>query len=88
MANAKKAPASNDAVAQTVSDYFAQKGARNEVFSTSDGNVFENLGFAKNHADTLEDKLVTPHTNASAIELVDEEEVEGDNGVAATQKLK
>lgn len=67
-----------DAIAKTVSDYFAQIGSKEEVFSTSDGNVFENLGFAKNHAATLEDKNVTPHTKASGIEVVDEEELTGD----------
>lgn len=67
-----------DAIAKTVSDYFERKGSRDEVFSTSDGNVFENVGFAKNHAATLEDKNVTPHTKASGIEVVDEEELTGD----------
>ena len=91
MAKVNKAKASViDAVATTVSNYFAQTGARNEVFSTSDGNVFENQGFARNHAATLEDKEVTPHTNANAIEVVEEEKLtdEGDAGTAATQTLK
>ena len=84
----KKATASvSDAVATTVSDYFAQVGSRNEVFSTSDGNVFENLGFAKNHAATLDNKDIVPHTNAKNIEVVDEEELDGESGsgAAATQ---
>ena len=76
-----------DAIAKTVSDYFEQVGSKDELFSTADGNVFENEGFAKNHAVTLEDKNVTPHTKANAIEVVDEEEETGDAGAAATQKL-
>lgn len=77
-----------DAIAKTVSDYFEQVGSKDELFSTADGNVFENQGFAKNHAVTLEDKNVTPHTKANALEVVDEEEEEnGDAGAAATQKL-
>jgi hypothetical protein len=63
------------AVALAVSAYFEQKDAKNEVFSTADGFLFENLGFAKNHATTLEDKNVTPHTNANNLEVVGEEEV-------------
>ena len=62
-----------DAIASTVSHYFAQLGARDEVYSTSDGYVFENAGFARDHARTLEDKNVTPHKNAKSIEVVDEE---------------
>ena len=77
----------NDAIAKTVSDYFEQKNSKNELFSTADGNVFENLGFAKNHATTLADKNVTPHTKANALEVVDEEEVTGDAGAAATQNI-
>jgi hypothetical protein len=64
-----------DAIALAVSTYFAQTGAKKEVFSTADGFVFENFGFAQNHATTLDDKNVTPHTNANNLEVVDEEEV-------------
>lgn len=83
-----KATASNtDAIAKTVSDYFDQVGSKNEVFSTADGFVFENFGFAQNHATTLGDKNITPHTKAEAIEVVDEEEETG-SGAAATQEEK
>jgi hypothetical protein len=67
----------NDAIALAVSAYFAQSDAKNEVFSTSDGFVFENIGFATNHASTLEDKNVTPHSNANDLEVLDDEEVNG-----------
>lgn len=74
----QKATASiTDAIALAVSAYFAQQGAKNEVFSTSDGFVFENIGFATNHASTLEDKNVTPHSKANELEVVDDEEVTG-----------
>ena len=63
-----------DVIASTVSNYFAQAGARDEVYSTADGYVFENAAFARDHAVTLEDKNVTPHKNANSIEVVDEEE--------------
>jgi hypothetical protein len=77
----------SDAIAKTVSEYFDQVGSKDELFSTADGNVFENQGFAKNHAVTLDDKNVTPHTKANALEVVDEEEITGDAGAAATQKI-
>jgi hypothetical protein len=67
----------NDAIALAVSAYFAQQGAKNEVFSTSDGFVFENIVFATNHASTLKDKNVTPHSNANDLEVLDDEEVTG-----------
>ncbi|WP_432221258.1 hypothetical protein ACRASX_11050 [Flavobacterium sp. TMP13] len=76
-----------DAIAKTVSEYFGTVGSKDELFSTADGNVFENQGFAKNHAVTLEDKNVTPHTKANAVEVVDEEEETGDAGAAATQNI-
>ncbi|MDN3673083.1 hypothetical protein QWY99_08485 [Flavobacterium branchiarum] len=60
------------AIALAVSNYFAQEGAKSEVFSTSDGFLFENLVFATNHAATLEDKNVTPHSNANNIEVFGE----------------
>ena len=80
----------SEAVAKTVSDYFEKKGSKDEVFSTSDGNVFENQGFARNHAATLEDKNIVPHTNALSLEVVDDEELEdeGGAGTAATQDVK
>jgi hypothetical protein len=65
------------AIALAVSTYFAQTDAKKEVYSTADGFIFENLVFAKNHAATLDDKNVTPHTNANNLEVVDEEEVTG-----------
>ena len=78
MSKSNKAKASvSDAIATIVSEYFAQVGARNELFSTSDGNVFENLVFAKNHAATLGDKEVVPHTNVNDLEVVDEEDMKG-----------
>lgn len=67
----------NVAIALAVSAYFAQQGAKNEVFSTSDGFVFESIVFATNHASTLEDKNVTPHSNAKDLEVFDDEEVTG-----------
>ncbi|MRX40399.1 hypothetical protein GJU43_14015 [Flavobacterium sp. LC2016-23] len=68
-----KATASlNDAVAQIVSNYFAQANAKDTVYSTSDGNVFENLGFATNHASTLEDKNVTPHIDTNRLEVIED----------------
>lgn len=75
--NQKATASITDAIAQEVSAYFAQKGAKSEVFSTSDGFVFENIGFATNHASTLEDKNVTPHSNANDLEVLDDEEVTG-----------
>jgi hypothetical protein len=93
MAKAKEVATASqaDAIAKTVSDYFDQVGSKDEVYSTADGNVFENFGFAQNHATTLEDKNITPHTKATAIEVIGEEEVTGDDappsGTAATQKL-
>jgi hypothetical protein len=91
-----KAKASiSEAIAQAVSTYFEQKDAKKEVYSTADGFLFENLGFAKNHATTLDDKNVTPHTKANNLEVVGEEEVTGDDdgdspltGAAATQNNK
>ena len=69
-----KATASlNDAIALIVSNYFAQTNAKETVYSTSDGNVFENLGFATNHASTLTDKNVTPHTNPKSMQVFGEE---------------
>lgn len=65
------------AIAIAVSAYFEQKDAKNEVFSTADGFLFENLGFAKNHAATLDDKNVTPHTNVNNLAVVDEDVVSG-----------
>lgn len=76
------------AIALAVSNYFDQENAKQEVFSTADGFLFENLVFATNHATTLEDKNVTPHSNAVAIEVIDEEEITGEEalkGAAATQ---
>jgi hypothetical protein len=67
----------NDAIALEVSAYFAQQGAKSEVFSTADGFVFENFGFAQNHATTLDDKNVTPHSKANDLEVVGDEEVTG-----------
>jgi hypothetical protein len=60
------------AIALAVSNYFAQEGAKSEVFSTADGYIFENFGFAQNHATTLEDKNVTPHSNVNNIEVFGE----------------
>jgi hypothetical protein len=77
-----------DAVSDTVSDYFAKVGSRDEVFSTSDGYIFENQGFARNHAATLEDKNIVPHINGFSVEVEDEEEEEGGAGTAATQDVK
>lgn len=84
-----------DAIAKEVSEYFERPNAKSEVYSTADGYIFENYGFAQNHAATLEDKNVTPHTNPSSIEVIDEEEVKKDlddennfSGPAATQNLK
>lgn len=68
----------NDAIALAVSAYFAQKGAKSEVFSTSDGFLFENVAFATNHASTLEDKNVTPHSNANDLDVFDDEEITDD----------
>jgi len=65
------------AIALAVSTYFEQKESKKEVYSTSDGFLFENLGFAKNHATTLEDKEVTPHSNVNNLEVVGDEEVTG-----------
>jgi hypothetical protein len=83
------------AIALAVSTYFEQKDAKKEVYSTADGFLFENLGFAKNHAATLDDKNVTPHTNVNNLEVVGEEEETGDDagnspltGAAATQNNK
>jgi hypothetical protein len=60
------------AIALAVSNYFAQEGAKSEVFSTADGYIFENFGFAQNHATTLEDKNVTPHSSVNNIEVFGE----------------
>lgn len=67
------------AIALAVSTYFEQKEAKKEVYSTADGFLFENLVFATNHASTLEDKNVTPHSNENNLEAVGEEEVTGDD---------
>lgn len=67
-----------DAIALAVSTYFEEKGSKQEVYSTADGFIFENVGFATNHATTLDDKNVTPHTKASNLQVVDEKEVTGD----------
>ena len=50
MAKAKEVATASqaDAIAKTVSDYFDQVGSKDEVYSTADGNVFENFGFAQN----------------------------------------
>lgn len=86
-----------DAIALAVSTYFEEKGSKKEVYSTADGFIFENIGFAKNHATTLDDKNVTPHTNAANVEVVDEENLGDDTGTgddasslgaAATQDTK
>lgn len=64
-----------DAVALRLTDYFGTAGAKAEVFSTSDANLFENIGFAKNHAATLEDKEVVTHTmNVADLEVVLDED--------------
>lgn len=94
----EKATASiNDAIALIVSDYFELPNAKDTVYSTADGNVFENLGFATNHASTLEDKNVTPHTNPNKIEVIDIEDLTDEDlyddqkspsGVAATQNIQ
>lgn len=63
----------SDAIALAVTTYFEQNKAKSKVYSTADGFLFENLGFAKNHASTLDDKNVTPHTKSSNEEVVDED---------------
>lgn len=63
----------SDAIALAVTTYFEQNKAKSKVYSTADGFLFENLGFAKNHASTLDDKNVTPHTKSSNVEVVDED---------------
>jgi len=87
----------SDAIALAVSTYFEEKGSKKEVYSTADGFLFENVGFAQNHATTLDDKNVTPHTKAVNLEVVDEEDLGDDAGaddnasslgVAATQDTK
>lgn len=86
-----------DAIALAVTTYFEHKEAKEKVYTTSDGFLFENIGFAKNHASTLEDKEVVPHTNANSLEVLDDELVgSGANadddmpppGPAATQNSK
>ena len=86
-----------DAIALAVTTYFEQKDAKEKVYTTSDGFLFENAGFAKNHAATLEDKEVVPHTNANSLEVLDDEHVGGGSsddedtppaGPAATQDRK
>ena len=85
------------AIALAVSTYFKENKDRKEVYSTADGYLFENPVFAQNHAVTLEDKNVTPHTNPSTIEVIDDEDVSDDtgteddappSGAAATQTNK
>jgi len=86
-----------DAIALAVTTYFEQKDAKEKVYTTSDGFLFENIGFAKNHAATLEDKEVVPHTNANSLEVLDDELVGSGSsddedtppaGPAATQDRK
>lgn len=94
----KKATASQaDAIALAVTTFFEQNPAKNKVYSTADGFLFENVGFAKNHATTIDNKDVTPHTNAANVEVVDEEDLVDDTGTgddappagaAATQDTK
>lgn len=89
--NNKETASINDAISLTVSNYFGQSNAKDTVYSTSDGNVFENLGFATNHASTLIDKNVTPHKNANSIEMIEEdteEDPESPSGIAATQNIQ
>jgi hypothetical protein len=73
--NQKTTALINDTIALEVSTYFAQQGAKSEVFSTSDGFVFENIGFATNHASTLEDNNVMPHYNTNNLSVLGEEEL-------------
>ena len=75
-----------DAVAKKVTEYFEKKGSKNEVYSTADGFVFENPVFAKNHAETLEDKNVTPHSKAKGIDVVDATEVTGEYKLTEADK--
>jgi hypothetical protein len=79
----KKATASiADAIALAVTTFFEQNPAKTKVYSTADGFLFENVGFAKNHATTLDDKDVTPHTKAANVEVVDEKDLGDDDGTA------
>ncbi|MGM8362130.1 hypothetical protein ACSV4D_09470 [Flavobacterium sp. ARAG 55.4] len=64
-----------DVVAKKVTEYFEKKDSKDEVYSTADGFVFENLVFAKNYAETLDDKTVTPHSKGKNIKVVDAEEL-------------
>ncbi|MDX6187984.1 hypothetical protein SGQ83_01365 [Flavobacterium sp. Fl-318] len=76
------------AIALTVSNYFEQTGAKDTVYSTSDGFLFENLVFANNHATTLEEKNVTPHANVNIMEVVDEEGLTGDGSQLSAEQLE
>lgn len=80
------------AVALAVTNYFAQVNAKKEVYSTADGFLFENLGFAKNHAATLKDKNVTPHINSNKSSELDDLDEDDDqdpaSGAASTQLNK
>jgi hypothetical protein len=76
------------AIALAVSNYFEQTGAKDTVYSTSDGFLFENLVFANNHATTLEEKNVTPHANVNTMEVVDEEELTGDGSQLSAEQLE
>lgn len=75
-----------DSVAKKVTEYFEKKGSKDEVYSTADGFVFESLVFAKNHAETLEDKNVTPHNKAKGIDVVDATEVTGEYKLTEADK--
>jgi hypothetical protein len=75
-----------DVVAKKVTEYFDKKDSKDEVHSTADGFVFENLVFAKNHAETLEDKNVTPHNKAKGIDVVGATEVTGEYKLTEADK--
>lgn len=75
-----------DAIALRVTEYFETAGSKAVVYSTSDANLFENQGFAKDHAATLEDKNVTPHSTVANLEVV-EETLESDELSEAQIKL-
>lgn len=75
-----------DAIALRVTEYFERPGSKAVVYSTSDANLFENQGFAKDHAATLEDKNVVPHSTVANLEVV-EETLESDELSEAQTKL-
>lgn len=77
-----------DAIALAVTAYFAQSNAKDTVYSTADGFLFENSGFATNHASTLEDKNVIPHGIANDFEVVDPEVVARQNSELSTEQLE